>query len=122
MVDVGVTVGAGEGIDKKGIAEGLNVGIDDGARVARTTVEDDTEVTFAIAEVTDEANEPLLKYISTLTENSLQGKQHNSNYCSSRKLRLKREKRQLVQCISTWAVAEEVVVRSTEKSSDTAHK
>jgi hypothetical protein len=98
VVDVGVTVGAGEGIDKKGIAEGLNVGIDDGARVARTTVEDDTEVTFAIAEVTDEANEPLLKYISTLTENSLQGKQdqHNSNYCSSRKLRLKREKRQLV--------------------------
>ena len=67
MVDVGVTVGAGVGIVKKGIAEGLNVEIDDGARVARTTVEDDTEVTFAIAEVTDEANEPLLKYISALT-------------------------------------------------------
>jgi hypothetical protein len=70
MVDVGGVVGAGEGIDEERIVEGLNVGIDDGARVKRSAVEDDTEVTYAITEVTEEANEPLLREIPTLTEKS----------------------------------------------------
>lgn len=70
MVDVGGPVGAGEGNDEEGNAEGLGVGLDDGARVTRPAVEDDTAVTDAIAEVTEEANEPLLRDTPTLAEKS----------------------------------------------------